>query len=92
MSDEMTLKASIDISLYPLRDEYIPAVADFIERISAYPDIEVLRNDLSTQLFGEFDAIMDLLKAEIRYSWEHWGKGVLVIKFLADDLRGLKDL
>jgi uncharacterized protein YqgV (UPF0045/DUF77 family) len=92
MNDEMTLKASIDISLYPLRDEYIPAVADFIERISAYPDIEVLRNDLSTQLFGEFDAIMDLLKAEIRYSWEHWGKGVLVIKFLADDLRGLKDL
>jgi hypothetical protein len=43
-------------------------------------------------LYGEFDAIMDLLKVEIRYSWEHWGKGVLVIKFLADDLRGLKDL
>ena len=35
---------------------------------------------------------MDLLKIEIRHSWQQWGKGVLVIKFLAGDLQGLKDL
>ena len=92
MTGSALLLTSIDISLYPLNDDYIPAVADFIQRISAYPDITVRRNDLSTQLFGEFDAIMDLLKIEIRHSWQHWGQGVLVIKFLAGDLQGLKDL
>ena len=52
----------------------------------------MLRNDLSTQLIGDFDTLMDLLKIEIRASWETFGKGVFVIKFLAGDLQGLKDL
>ena len=47
------MEASVDISLYPLKDEFIPAVADFIDRISAYPGVNVVRNDLSTQLFGD---------------------------------------
>jgi hypothetical protein len=86
------MQASIDISLYSLSDDYMPAVADFITRISAYSDVTVLRNDLSTQLIGDFGTIMDLLKIEIRASWKTWGKGAFVIKFLAGDLQGLKDL
>ena len=85
------MDASVDISLYPLADEFIPAVKDFIERICAYPQVNVVRGDLSTQIFGDYDRIMDLLKDEIRHSWETHGKGVFVIKFLVDDLRGLKD-
>ena len=76
------MDASVDISLYPLADEFIPAVKDFIN---------VVRGDLSTQIFGDYDRIMDLLKDEIRHSWETHGKGIFVIKFLMDDLRGLKD-
>ena len=85
------MDASIDISLYPLTDEFIPVVKDFIERICAYPQVNVVRGDLSTQIFGDYERIMDLLKDEIRHSWETHGKGVFVIKFLMDDLRGLKD-
>ena len=33
--------------------------------------------------------IMDLLKIEVRLSWEKYGKSIFVIKFLRDDLRGL---
>ena len=32
---------------------------------------------------------MDLLKVELRLSWEKYGKSIFVIKFLKDDLRGL---
>ena len=85
------LQASIDISLYPLKEDYIPAIAEFIDRISQYPTVHITRNDLSTQLFGDYDEIMNILKVEIRYSWEKWGKGIFVIKFLMDDLRGLAD-
>ena len=83
------MKASVDISLYPLADEYIPAIKEFIERVQEYPEIAVLRNDLSTQLYGDFNQIMALLTVEIKLSWEKYGKGIFVIKFLRDDLRGL---
>ena len=83
------MKASVDISLYPLADEYIPAIKEFIERVQQYPEVAVIRNDLSTQLYGDYDQIMELLKIEVRLSWEKYGKSIFVIKFLRDDLRGL---
>jgi len=83
------MKASVDISLYPLTDEYIPAIKEFIDRVQKYSGVSVVRNDLSTQLYGDYDQIMDLLKAELRLSWEKYGKSIFVIKFLKDDLRGL---
>ena len=83
------MKASIDISLYPLKDEYIPAIKEFIERVQRYPEVAVVCNDLSTQLYGNYELIMDLLKVEVRLSWEKYGKSIFVIKLLGDDLRGL---
>jgi len=83
------MKASVDISLYPLADEYIPAIKEFIDRVQKYPEIAVIRNDLSTQLYGDYEQIMDLLKVEVRLSWEKYGKSIFVIKLLRDDLRGL---
>ncbi len=85
------MKTSVDISLYPLTEDYIPAIKEFIKRLQQYPDVEVIRNDLSTQLYGDYDIVMDLLKAEIRNSWDKYGKGIFVVKFLLDDLRGLAD-
>ena len=85
------METSIDISLYPLADEYIPQIKIFIDRISSYDGIHVVRTDLSTQLYGDYDIIMDMLKFEIRHSWESHGKSIFVIKFLMDDLRGLAD-
>jgi uncharacterized protein YqgV (UPF0045/DUF77 family) len=83
------MKASVDISLYPLADEYIPAIKEFIDRVQQYPEIAVIRNDLATQLYGDYEQIMDLLKIEVRLSWEKYGKSIFVIKLLRDDLRGL---
>ena len=83
------MKASVDISLYPLADEYIPAIKEFIDTVQQYPEVAVIRNDLSTQLYGDYDQIMDLLKIEVRLSWEKYGKSIFVIKLLRDDLLGL---
>ena len=83
------MKASVDISLYPLADEYIPAIKEFIERVQQYPEVAVVRADLSTQLYGDYDKIMELLTVEVGLSWEKYGKSIFVIKLLRDDLRGL---
>jgi uncharacterized protein YqgV (UPF0045/DUF77 family) len=85
------MQMSIDMSLYPPTEDYIPAIKEFIDRISSYEGIAVKRNDLATQVFGDYDQIMDMLKVEIRRSWETYGKGIFVVKFLLDDLRGLAD-
>ncbi len=85
------MKTSVDISLYPLTEDYIPAIQEFIDRVQQYPDVSVVRNDLSTQLFGDYDLIADVLKMEIRLSWEKHGKSIFVVKYLQDDLRGLAD-
>ena len=85
------MKASIDMSLYPLSEDYKPAIRDFIQRVGEYDGVAIKRNDLSTQLFGDYDQIMDILKVEIKRSWETYGKGIFVVKFLMDDLRGLRD-
>lgn len=85
------MKTSIDMSLYPLADDYIPAIKEFIDRVGNYESVAIKRNDLSTQLFGDYDEIMDILKVEIKRSWQTHGKGIFVIKFLLDDLRGLAD-
>ena len=86
------MKMTVDISLYPLADDYLPAIQAFIGRIQQHPDVAVVRTDLSTQLFGEYEDVMGLLQDEIRISWEKYGRGIFVIKFLQGDLRGLADV
>ena len=81
------MKTSIDISLYPLNEDYIPAIDAFIEGVNSHPDVVAITNDLSTQLYGEYDDVMDLLKREIQRSWETHGKGVFAVKFLMGDVR-----
>lgn len=76
------MKVAVDISLYPLDAEFIPPIKDVIERLNAHETIEVWTNAMSTQLFGEFDAVMDALKQEIGTSFEQLPKAVFTIRIL----------
>lgn len=80
------MQLSVDISLYPLKDEYIPAIDEFIKRVESNSKVKIIRNTLSTQLFGNYDEIMDLLKIEFKNSYEKYGQGIFVTKFLMGDL------
>ena len=81
------MKVSLEISMYPLADEYIPAIQSFIDDISRKPGIDTITNTMSTQLFGEFEVVMDALREGLRASWERNGKSVFVLKFLNSDLQ-----
>ncbi|WP_334078395.1 hypothetical protein [Microbulbifer sp. M83] len=80
------MKISVEISKYPLRDEYIPAIQDFIDRLNQHPDLRVITNTMSTQVFGDYDLVMDTLKQEIRASYEKFGRAIFVCKFIDGDL------
>ncbi len=80
------MQVAVDISLYPLDADFIPPIKDVIERLGTYPDIAVTTNPMSTQLRGEYEAVMDALKAEIGHTFEALPKAVFAIRILNNPL------
>ena len=59
----------VEISLYPLKADFVPAVHEFLERLNAHPGLKVVTNSLSTQVFGGFEEVMDALRAVLGASF-----------------------
>ena len=55
------MQVSVDISLYPLHQDYIPQIDAFIHLLNQEPNVQVVTNALSTQLYGEYETVMGLL-------------------------------
>jgi hypothetical protein len=64
----------VEISLYPPRNDYIPPIRGFIERLNADGRFKVLTNDMSTQVFGRYEDVMEALTRELRPTFEREGK------------------
>ena len=76
------MQVAVDISLYPLDEDFIPPIKNVIERLGQHPGIEIEYNRMSTQLRGEFDVVMPVLTKEIRTTFEDLPKAVFAIKIL----------
>jgi hypothetical protein len=72
----------VEISLYPLHQQYIPPIEDFIARLNRDGALRVVTNSMSTQIFGDYDAVMQRLLRELRSSFENNDKAVFVMKVL----------
>ena len=59
------MNISIEITLMPLNDNYKDVIKDFILSIRN-SEFKVLENPLSTQIYGDYDKLIDLLKVEIK--------------------------
>ncbi len=79
------MNTSIEISYYPLNDAYIPPIKDFIARLNTYRSLTVKTSGMSTQVFGEFDEVMDAIKTEIKLSFD-LPHSVFVLKIVNADL------
>ncbi len=83
------MKISLEISLYPLESNFLPIIQDIVERLNEDKNVVCLTNTMSTQVFGDLDDVMNLLRNTIAYSFETYGKQVFVAKFLNSDVRPL---
>ncbi len=81
------MQVSIDVSLYPLSEKFIPTIDEFISELKKYDNIEVRTNSMSTQLFGEFDDLMIILKTEIAINFKKEINSVLNLKIVNGDSR-----
>lgn len=82
------MQVAVDISLYPLDADYIPPIRDVIARLNAHADISVVTNPMATQIRGDYDTVMDALRAEIRTTFEQLPHAIFTIKILNNPLAG----
>jgi uncharacterized protein YqgV (UPF0045/DUF77 family) len=76
------MHVAVELSLYPLTENFIPPILDFIEQLKARPGLTVDTNSMSTQVSGEFDAVFDALRTEIASSLAGRDRAVVVMKVL----------
>jgi uncharacterized protein YqgV (UPF0045/DUF77 family) len=74
-----------DLSLYPLKDGPIPDIIDFIEDLRGAPGLEIVSNQLSTQLRGEFDAVTGAVDRCMKRTMAAPNTVVLIVKYLNID-------
>jgi uncharacterized protein YqgV (UPF0045/DUF77 family) len=76
----------VEISLYPLEADFVPAIHEFLARLNAHPQLRVVTNSMSTQVFGPYDEVLEVLRRELRASFallaQRSGKAVFVLKVL----------
>lgn len=80
------MKISVEISYYPLNPEFVTPILDFIKRLNTHDEIEAVTNGMSTQVFGEYRDVMDILTDEIEKSFE-MPHSVFVMKIINADLK-----
>jgi uncharacterized protein YqgV (UPF0045/DUF77 family) len=83
------MEISVDISLYPLQENYERAILEFIDKLEKEPSIKVVRNELSTQVHGEYRTIMRLLEDEIFSVFTEIPHSVFVLKIVGNNRVGL---
>lgn len=75
-----------DMSLYPLKEQPIPTIIEFIEELQEQEGIEIVTNQLSTQLRGSFEAVTTAVNRCMERAMQAPNTVVLVVRYLNVDL------
>ncbi|QIE59540.1 hypothetical protein G5B37_08175 [Rasiella rasia] len=78
------MNISVELTLTPLQNDFEPAIINFIKELRS-SGLTVLENPLSTQVFGEYDAVMKVLQKEMKTALEAIDNGLLYIKIVKSD-------
>jgi len=76
------MKIVADMSLYPLKDGPVPNIIEFIKELQTRDGIEIVTNQLGTQLCGEFEAVTSAINHCMHKAMKVPNTVVLVVKYL----------
>lgn len=79
------MKTSVEISMYPLREQYCQPIIDFIDKLETHPEVSIQRNSMSTHIYGDYQAVMGTLNTEMLIVLEQIPETVFVIKLIGTD-------
>ena len=80
------MRITVELSLYPLQGAPVEKILAFIATIRGDARLEVVVNQMSTQLRGELGDVLDALRTALERSFDGGGSQALVAKFLNADL------
>ena len=75
---------TIDISMYPNKDEFIGPINGFIKILNAFPEIKVQTFPTSTIIQGEYAYTMKAAQDAIFEAHTKYDKAVYVMKVIPD--------
>lgn len=73
------MQASIEFSLYPLSEDYDKLITDFLIELKRDNNIKVIVNGISTQIFGDYDYLLEKLKVRMKKVFEA-NEAIFVLK------------
>jgi len=78
------MEISVELTLSPLQDNYEPAIINFIKSLRA-SGLTIKENPLSTQVYGDYDKVMEILNKEMKIALEALDRGLMYIKIVKSD-------
>ena len=78
------MEISVELTFSPLQDDFEQHIIDFIKKLRS-SGLTVLENPLSTQVFGSYDAVMQVISKEIKIAFELMDRGLLFMKIVKSD-------
>ncbi len=75
------MRITVELSLYPITENYIVSIREFIARLKTYKGIEIVTNAISTQIVGEHAYVFEVLAKETALTFAS-GQNVFVMKVL----------
>lgn len=76
------MQISVDISMYPLVEDYKEIVRQFVDRIAAHKGITLEFGAMSTVISGECELVMSLLATELKSAFTKTPNSVFVTKIV----------
>ena len=83
------MKASFDFSIYPLHQEFEKPIKDFIRKLRK-SGFELIETPLSTQIYGDFNEIMNWLNNHLTETLHNQDHCVITLKILKGDRSSYK--
>lgn len=75
---------SVELTFSPLQNDYESHIITFIQRLRA-SGLTLIENPLATQVYGDYDTVMNVLNKEMKRSFTEIGIGLFYIKLVKTD-------
>ncbi|PKB42978.1 thiamine-binding protein [Cellulophaga sp. RHA19] len=78
------MNISVELTFSPLQDTFEEHIINFIKKLRT-SGLTILENPLSTQVYGDYDEVMQVLNTEIKEAFDLMDKGLLFMKIVKSD-------
>ena len=76
------MQVTIDVSMYPNKEDFIPPIKGFIQKINTFTNLKITTFPTSTVVQGEYHHAMNSVKETILVCQQEFNNAVYVMKVI----------